>query len=296
MTQDNKTGIWYTLSAFTIWGILPLYWHLLKDIPATQILAHRMIWSFAFVALLLTLKKYWKQIKQVFRSKKSVLTIFGCALFITANWFTYIWAVTNGHVIDTSLGYYINPLISVAFGTIFLREKLTKWQWVALGLAAVGVGIETVTYGKMPWIALVLAVTFAFYGLLKKLLKTEAIISLGLETIVVVPFAFIYLFYAEGSHSAISNLTLTNTLLLMLSGVATAIPLLWFAEGARRVSLSMVGFLQYVSPTATLVLGIFFFHEDFNQTHLLSFAFIWIAVLLFTLSQIRWTKQQTRSI
>jgi chloramphenicol-sensitive protein RarD len=254
-----------------------------------------MIWSFVFVALLLTLKKHWKQIKQVFRSKKSVLTIFGCALFITANWFTYIWAVTNGHVIDTSLGYYINPLISVAFGTIFLREKLTKWQWVALGLAAIGVGIETVTYGKVPWIALVLAVTFAFYGLLKKLLKTEAIISLGVETIVVAPFALIYLFFAEGSQSAISNLTLTNTLLLMLSGVATAIPLLWFAEGARRVSLSMVGFLQYVSPTATLVLGIFFFHEDFNQTQLLSFVFIWIAVLLFTLSQIHWTKQQTRS-
>lgn len=295
MTQDNKTGIWYTLSAFTIWGILPLYWHLLKDIPASQILAHRMIWSFVFVALLLTLKKHWKQIKQVFRSKKSVLTIFGCALFITANWFTYIWAVTNGHVIDTSLGYYINPLISVAFGTIFLREKLTKWQWVALGLAAIGVGIETVTYGKVPWIALVLAVTFAFYGLLKKLLKTEAIISLGVETIVVAPFALIYLFFAEGSQSAISNLTLTNMLLLMLSGVATAIPLLWFAEGARRVSLSMVGFLQYVSPTATLVLGIFFFHEDFNQTQLLSFVFIWIAVLLFTLSQIHWTKQQTRS-
>lgn len=297
MNQDSKTGTGYTLAAFLMWGILPLYWQFLDNIPALQILAHRIIWSFVFVALLISIQKKWRLIGQAFRSQKNILVILGCAVLITINWFTYIWAVNHDHVIETSLGYYINPLLNIALGMIFFREKLTKWQWIALLLAIIGVGIQTVEYGQFPWIALSLAFSFGLYGLLKKILKVEAMISLALETITVAPFALAYLLYVEGSDPTVSitNISLTSALLLVSSGVVTALPLIWFAEGAKRIRLSTVGFLQYLSPTIILTLGIFFFHEPFHQSNFISFLFIWLAILIYTLSQIYQAKVTARS-
>lgn len=295
MGQENKTGIWYAASAFILWGILPLYWHLMDKVPALQILSHRIFWSFLFVALLLTVRKQWSQVKQVFHSWKVVLAILGCSIFITANWFIYIWAVNNGHVIETSLGYYINPLISIAFGTIFLREKLDKWQWVALLCAVVGVAIQSIEFGQVPWISLSLSITFALYGLSKKLLQVEAIISLAVETMMVTPFALGYLLYMEGTGlSSIQELSVYNLIFLIFSGVVTALPLLWFAQGAKRVSLSTIGFLQYLAPTISLILGVFIFHESFTKNNLISFGFIWIAIGIYTLSRMNLSQKWGR--
>ncbi|WP_037463965.1 EamA family transporter RarD [Shimazuella kribbensis] len=297
MTQENRTGIRYVASAFLLWGILPLYWHYMNNVPALQILANRIFWSFLFIAILLTIKNQWFQVKQALQDWKVVFSILGCSIFISANWFIYIWAVNNGHVIETSLGYYINPLISIAFGTIFLQERLKRWQWIALVLALIGVIIQTIEFGQVPWIALSLSFTFALYGLSKKLLKVEAIISLALETMMVAPFALGYLLYLEGSGTgSFSQIPLPSVVLLIFSGVITAIPLLWFAQGAKRVPLSTIGFLQYLAPTIALILGVFFFHESFTRSDWISFGFIWIAIFIYTLSQIngiqKWFKKK----
>lgn len=295
MSQENKTGIWYAASAYIAWGILPVYWHFLSQIPAMQILAHRIFWSFIFVALFITIKKQWSQMRQVFTSRKTIIAIIFCSIFISANWFIYIWAVNNGHVIETSLGYYINPLISIAFGTIFLKEKLDKWQWSALACAFIGVIIQTVEFGQLPWIAISLAITFALYGLGKKLLEVEAIISLALETMIVAPFAFGYLLYVQGSNQgAIGHISVPVLILLVGTGIVTALPLLWFARGAKRVSLSTMGFIQYFSPTITLLLGVFFFHESFRLSDLYSFSFIWLALVIYTISRMTFFQQLRR--
>ncbi|MCH5586666.1 EamA family transporter RarD [Shimazuella sp. AN120528] len=288
MGTENNRGIWYAISAFSMWGILPLYWHYMNKVPALEILAHRIFWSFLFVALLITVQKKWNDVIKVFQTWKVILAIFGCSLFISANWFIYIWAVNNGHVIETSLGYYINPLISIAFGMLFLRERLNSWQWVALSFALIGVLIQTIEFGQFPWIALSLSVTFALYGLSKKLIKVEAMTSLVLETMMVAPFALGYILFIEARGTgSITDLPVSNVLLLIGSGIITALPLLWFAQGAKRVSLSTLGFIQYLAPTIALVLGVFFFHEHFTKVNFISFGFIWIAILIYSLSQMK---------
>jgi chloramphenicol-sensitive protein RarD len=286
-TQTNRNGIWYAISAYVAWGILPLYWHCIEQISPLQILSHRIFWSFLFVTLLITFTKQWPQVKIVFRSWKTILLILGCSVFISANWFIYIWAVNNGHVIETSLGYYINPFISIAFGMIVFRERLDKWEWIALSCAIIGVVVQTVEFGQIPWIALALALTFAVYGLSKKLIKVNSMISLTLETMMITPFAVGYLLFVEGNgQGAIEHAPIFVIFLLICSGVITALPLLWFANGAKRVSLTTMGFIQYLAPTISLILGIFFFHEQFTKVDLISFGFIWLALVIYTLSRI----------
>jgi chloramphenicol-sensitive protein RarD len=295
-TQTNRNGIWYAISAYIAWGILPLYWHYIDGISPLQILSHRIFWSFLFVTLLITITKQWPQVKQVFSSWKTILSIVGCSVFLSANWFIYIWAVINGYVIETSLGYYINPLISIAFGTIVFRERLDKWQWIALSFAIIGVVVQTVEFGQIPWIALSLALTFAIYGLFKKLIKVEAMISLALETMMVTPFAIGYLFFVEGSgQGTIGHAPIFVIFLLICSGIITTLPLLWFANGAKRISLSTMGFLQYLGPTMTLILGVFFFHEQFTKTDLISFGFIWLALVVYTITRINFKHTLGRS-
>jgi chloramphenicol-sensitive protein RarD len=283
---DHRAGIWYATIAYIGWGILPIYWKSVEQVPALQLLAHRIFWSFLFVALLLTINKQWIQVKQQFTSWKIILSILGSSIIITVNWFIYIWAVNNDHVIETSLGYYINPLINVALGMLIFRERLDKWQWIAFLFAIIGVAIQTIVFGQIPWIALSLALTFAIYGLFKKLLQVEALISLALETMIVAPFAIGYLLFVETSGTgSIGHIPLSVFILLICSGVITFLPPLWFAQAARRVSLSTLGFLQYFEPTIALLLGVFFFYEKFTMTDLISFGFIWLALLIYTISR-----------
>ncbi|HJV45482.1 MAG TPA: EamA family transporter RarD [Bacillota bacterium] len=290
--QDRRTGIWYAIGAYATWGILPLYWHTLEEIPALEILAHRIWWSFLSVALILLFMNRWSLLKQAFQDKKSRNAIFLASVLITLNWFTYIWAVNAGHVIDASLGYYINPLFSILLGVFFLKERLNFWQVVSLLMAAIGVCLITVQYGKIPWVAFLLTVTFGLYGLAKKLIRVDSMVGLTLETTMMMPLALIYILYVQargiGSLGAISFSTLA---LLMGTGIVTVFPLFWFAQGAKRVSLSTIGFIQYLSPTISLLLGIFVFKEAFTWANMVCFGFIWVALLIFSLSHTPFMKE-----
>ncbi|RAL20849.1 EamA family transporter RarD [Thermoflavimicrobium daqui] len=291
--KDMKSGILYTFIAYASWGLLPIYWKLLDSYSSQEILAHRIFWSFIFVSVLLIFKKRWQNLKEFIKDKKRLFFIFLCGVLISVNWFIYIWAVNHGHLIEASLGYYINPLISIFLGTIILREQLNGWQKVAIGFAGIGVAVLTFSYGSFPWIALCLALSFAFYGLVKKIVNADAITGLALETFIMVPLALGYLLYIElyqGTGSFISS-PLSLILLAIGSGVITAMPLLWFAMGAKVVPLSIIGIMQYLSPTINLLLGVLLYKESFTKTHFISFSFIWLGLILFSLSYTKWLRK-----
>ena len=291
MKSENATGIIYTASAYVLWGILPIYWKFINDVSALEILAHRVIWSFIFVFMIVLLlkRKLLKNFFQVQMSQKK--TWFGlllASLFISINWLTYIYAVNTNHIVEASLGYYINPIIAVLLGVLVLREKVNVLQAVSFVIAGIGVIYMTLSVGKLPWISLLLALSFGFYGLSKKLIKVDSILGLLLETLFVLPFALMFLAYlgVTDQHS-FSTGSLNNDLFLLGSGIATALPLLWFGIGAQKIPLYMVGFLQYISPTISLILGVLMYGESFTKDHVVTFACIWIAIALFTLSNIR---------
>jgi len=284
--NERITGILYAAAAFTAWGFLPLYWKILKRVPAGEILAHRILWSFIFVSLIIVVYGRWDRLKEVVSNKSNRVSIFFSALLISANWFIYIWAVNDNQVVEASLGYYINPLLSVVLGMVFLRERLNFWQLVSLLSASTGVAVITLKYGKIPWIALSLALTFGLYGLVKKIANLDSITGLALETLFVAPAALVFLIFKQINGTGSFGMVSVNvTFLLAFSGVVTAMPLLWFAQGAKRVPLSTVGFIQYLAPTISLFLGIFIFNEPFTKTHVISFGFIWSALALYSLAQ-----------
>ena len=285
--ENDIVGIWYSTLAYTAWGILPLYWKLLQAVPALEILAHRIIWSFIFVGCIVIVTGSWQTMISVLQDKKNLFYLFLCGFLISLNWFTYIWAVNSDRVIEASMGYYINPLVVVLLGVVILKEKLTRWQAVAILLAATGVFILTVQYGQVPWVALILAGTFALYGLSKKLIKVDSLTGLALETAAVTPLALIYIVSQQSQgFGAIGRVPLHTTLILVGAGVATATPLLWFAKGAKRIKFTILGFLQYIAPTISLLLGIFIFKENFSRTHFISFSFIWAGLLIFIVSSL----------
>ncbi|KEO85274.1 EamA family transporter RarD [Tumebacillus flagellatus] len=276
--------------SYIIWGLLPIYWKTFTEVGAWEILSHRIIWSVVFVLLLVTVMKKWKQLRESFPTWKSRLSITISALLISVNWVIYIWAVNNNHMVEASLGYYINPLVNVFLGVFFLSERLSKWQWGSIGLALIGVLIMAVTYGKFPWVALTLALSFGLYGLSKKKLQLDTVAGLTMETLIVLPFALIYLLGFEHGGTAFGILPGWKIAILLLAGVATAMPLLLFAEGAKRLPLSVMGFFQYISPTLTLILGLALYHEAFTTADLISFAFIWSALVLYTVQITRKNK------
>ncbi|MDC2866559.1 EamA family transporter RarD [Bacillus sp. BP-3] len=288
--EAQKKGMIYATSAYMMWGILPLYWKLIDDVPADEILAHRIVWAFVFMLFVLLISKRFGQFTnefiQLFKRPKLFMSLTIASILISLNWFVYIWAVNHNHVIEASLGYYINPLVSILLGTLVLKEKLNFWQYIAVGLAAFGVAILTVRYGSIPWIAISLACTFGLYGLSKKLLDYDSMIGLTMETMLVTPIALVYLgiLGAEGMRS-FGAVSLTSTLLLIGAGIVTALPLLYFAKGTKLIPLSMVGFLQYIAPTISLVLGVFVFHEHFTTAHMTAFFFIWIALFIFSIAK-----------
>ena len=283
--SNNLIGTIYALAAFISWGLLPMYWKLLQQVPSSEILAHRVFWSFVLVSVLLFIKGQWAALKQTLAVKKNRIPLLLSTMLISVNWFLYIWAVNANHIVEASMGYYINPLFSVFLGVVVLHERLNFWQLVSLVIAAGGVLMITVEYGKFPWIALTLALTFGLYGLAKKIVSVDALIGLGLETACVAPICLTYIVFQQFQGiGSLGTVSLTITLLLIFSGVVTAFPLLWFAQAAKKIPLSRVGFIQYVSPTLMLLLGVIIFKEPFTKVHLISFGCIWCALVLYSFS------------
>lgn len=290
--ENYKQGIFFGLAAYVLWGILPVYWKALELVSPFEILSSRFMWSCVFVLLLIIFQKKWplftKEVKHVFSNVKTGAAMIAAGITISFNWGTFIWAVNNGHIVETSMGYYINPLVSILFAVVFLRERLDKMQLAAITCAFIGVASMVYSFGKIPWVSLTLAFTFALYGLLKKILPVSALTSIMLETLLITPLALVYeyslwqqgvSFYASGNLQVIMMLT--------GAGVVTAIPLLLFTAGARLLPLKIIGFLQYISPTLTLLIGVFVYNEAFTASHLLAFGWIWAALLLFIVSQLR---------
>ncbi|MBB6444362.1 EamA family transporter RarD [Bacillus benzoevorans] len=289
-SQTSRTGIVYTAGAYVMWGLLPLYWKLIQNVSSEEILAHRIIWSFVFMLFLLGFRKrlgpFWAVWKKLLHHPRPFITLILASLLISVNWFLYIWAVNHDHIIETSLGYYMNPLISILLGMVVLKEKLNFWQLLSVVLAAIGVTVLTVQFGSFPWVAVSLAVSFAIYGLAKKLTNFDAEIGLTMETLVITPLALIYLlFLTTNGSTAFEFSSLSDSLLLMGSGIATALPLLYFAKGAKLIPLSMVGFLQYIAPSISLFLGVFLYHEHFTKVHMTAFFFIWTALVVFSFAK-----------
>ncbi|WP_309119494.1 EamA family transporter RarD [Paenibacillus sp.] len=279
-----KAGVGYAILAYLSWGMLPLYWNLFKGVPSDVVLGHRVVWSFLFVMVLLAWSKRLKAWKWMFQSKRSLFSVLAASVLISANWLLFIHAVNSGHVVEASLGYYINPLVSVVLAVFFLGERPKPLQWAAIAMAAVGVALLTISFGKPPWIALALAVSFAFYGVVKKKSSADAVSGLFGETLVVLPPALIYLLFAGGLDAPFRSV---DAWPLVLAGVATTLPLLWFAQAAKRLPLSTVGLIQYVSPTITLAIGVLLFREPFTSGHAWSFALIWSALALYTVASLR---------
>lgn len=302
---EQQAGVLYAAFSYILWGILPIYWKLLHHVNADEILANRVFWSFFFIAAILVLNKKWGLFKGTLRglaqNKKQLAALSVASMLISINWFMYIWAVNTDQMIQASLGYYINPLVSVLLGIILLKERLSLLQYLSFALAAIGVLVMTVSYGQFPWIALSLAISFGLYGLAKKLIKVDSAVGLALETLVVMPLAAIYIGYlmVQGTNSLFAG-SLSTTLLLAGAGAATAVPLLFFAKGAQRIPLATLGILQYIAPTLTLILGVFVYHETFSTVHLLAFTFIWSALILYSLSRtkmaaalsVKWKKEK----
>ena len=281
-----KSGLWYGVGAYVLWGVLPVYWKLLAHVPPLQIVAHRVVWSLAVLVVVLTATSQWARLRSV-TSRRVVMLYAFAALLIAINWLVYIWAVVSGFLLEASLGYFITPLVNVLLGVLVLRERLRPFQWVAVVLAAAGVLQLTYVYGATPWIALVLAVTFGLYGLVKKWAPLAATHGMTLETGVVVPIAGIYLIATEyGGEGAFGQASAFTQALLVGGGPMTLLPLLLFASAAQRSSLSALGILQYIAPTMQFLLGAFVFDEPFTRIHLVGYVLVWIGLLVFVVEDL----------
>lgn len=277
----NK-GVIYALAAYGMWGFFPLYFKLLQQVPATQILTHRMVWSFVLLALALSIRKEWKKFRANL-TPRVVITYLIAAVLLSVNWYVYIWGVNAGFIVEASLGYFINPLVNVLLGTVFLREKLTPFQWIPVGIATLGVIYLTVNYGQLPWIALTLAFTFGLYGLMKKLAKLNPLHGLSLETLLLLVPALIFLFLEESRGvGAFGHLGLGMDVMIAISGVLTALPLLLFAAAAHRIPLTTMGIIQYIAPTLQFLIGVALYHEPFTEARVVGFCMIWLALILYT--------------
>jgi chloramphenicol-sensitive protein RarD len=277
----NK-GIWNGLAAYALWGFFPIYWKLLQQVPALEVIGHRIGWSFLLLIAVILFTRQWDQFRAAAFAPKVTVIYAIAGILLTINWLIYVWGVNSGFIVETSLGYFINPLISVLLGVVFLRERLRLAQWIPIGLAAAGVLYLTVTYGRLPWIALSLAFSFGTYGLVKKLAPLGSLYGLALETALVFPAALIYLAFAEftGTGSFLHRGVFTD-ILLIGTGAVTSIPLLMFASAARQIPLTMIGILQYVAPTIQFLIGVFLYHEPFDQSRLIGFSLVWLALIIF---------------
>jgi len=287
MKNSQSRGVFSALGAYLVWGFLPIYWKLLKQAPALEILSHRVLWSLFFLLLLLRIlhrfSLFREETRIIIRQPRKAAGVLASSAIITLNWLVYIWAVNDNRIVETSLGYYINPLVSVLFGIVFLEEKLSPRQLVAVILATVGVLNLVLNFGAFPWVAVTLAVSFALYGLCKKTLALSATTGIILETMLISPFALAYLlFFQTNGISHFGPATPFETALLFGSGIITAVPMVLFANAANCLPLSLLGFIQYLSPSIALLTGVFVYQEPFTLVHAISFGLIWLALIVFS--------------
>jgi chloramphenicol-sensitive protein RarD len=296
MKPANK-GFAPAAAAFALWGLFPLYFHPLHEVSALQVIAHRVVWSCLFVLVWLVMRGELSTLRATLANRGVVWRLTLTATLISLNWLVYVWGVMNGHVIETSLGYFIGPLVNVLLGVVLLSERLTPAQWTAVALAGAGVVYLSVMAGGLPWIALTLAFSFAVYGLIRKIVKVDSLPGLATETLVLVPFAAVYLFWCESAGTgALGHSGTASTVLLIGSGPLTAITLFLFAYGTRLLPYSTVGVLQYIAPTLQFACGVFALHEPFERTRAIGFAVIWTGLLIYAGEGWRLSRKQLRAL
>ena len=282
MSAGFRSGFWATVGAFLVWGVFPIYWKQLAQVPALQIMAHRLAWCFLLVAGYLALRRGLRWWRPLTTQPRLMALLATSAVLIALNWWLYIWAVNSGHIVETSLGYFINPLVNVLLGVAVLKERLNPWQWLAVLVAAAGVADLTLQTGALPWIALALAFSFGLYGLIRKVAVVESIPALGLESSFLLVPAVLYLVWAETAGIAgFGHVDLKTDLLLVSSGLITAVPLVLFAYGAQRIPYSLVGILQYIAPTLQLACGVLLYGEAFTRAQAIGFGCIWLALAIY---------------
>jgi chloramphenicol-sensitive protein RarD len=294
--REDRSGLVAGIAAFATWGLIPGYWKFLRQVSPPEILAHRFFWTSLFLILLLSWQKRWPEVKTVLRSRRATLFCLTSGLAVATNWFFFIFAVLIDRVLETSLGYFMTPLVNVLLGALILRERLTRLQLISVCLATSGVLYLTFGYGRFPWIAVTLCSTFGLYGLLRKKSGTAAVPGLFLETIMLVPVAIGYLIFLKANGTMVfDRASWSLVVLLISSGVVTAVPLFWFGYAASHLRLVTLGFLQYLAPTISFFLGVFLYHEPFTRGHLITFGSIWIALALFTFEAVtRWRSVRVR--
>jgi chloramphenicol-sensitive protein RarD len=288
MNRDTRDGILFGVAAYGFWGIVAVYFKWVREVPPLEILAHRIVWSLAVLLAGVTLFRRWPLLAAVVRNRRTIRYLAVTTCVIAGNWFLFIWAVTSNHMVEASLGYFINPLVSVLLGALVLREQLRRWEWISVAIAAGGVLWLTLASGVFPWVSLVLALSFGLYGLLRKLAGVAAVEGLTVETALLAPLAASLLFYRAGEGTlAFGSRSLSLDLLLVLAGPVTALPLLWFAAAVRRLRLATVGLLQYISPSIQFTLAVLVYGEPMNRARLAAFAIIWGAIVLYTTENFR---------
>ncbi len=294
--QRTRQGVLLAVGAYTMWGIAPIYFKSLSDASPLEILSHRVVWSFFLLAFLLHIGHSWRKVRDTLTSKPKMLYLVATSILVGANWLIFIWAVNSNHMLDASLGYYINPLINVLLGMLFLGERLRKLQWFAVALAAIGVLIQLIAFGSVPIVAITLAFSFGFYGLLRKKVSLEAQTGLFIETLVMLPLAATYLlFIADSPTSDFSMNPMQLNLLLVAAGVITTIPLLCFTGAATRLKLSTLGFFQYIGPSLMFLLAVLIYGEAFTSDKAITFAFIWGALVIFSFDGLRNNRKNKRA-
>lgn len=294
--RQKKVGVAYALAAFLSWGILPLYFKVVGVVPTLEVLAHRVVWSLVFLLVLTLARGQWAAFTTLFRSRRIQLTLMTTTCLIATNWGVFIYAVAHGQLVEASLGYFITPLINVILGFVFLKERLRLLQLVAVGLACLGIAWMTSRLGHVPVISLTLAVSFGFYGLLRKQVPASGIQGLTAETMMVAPVALAWMIWQQRQGELVFlHRTVGLDLLLLAAGVITALPLIWFAEGAKRLRLATTGFLQYLAPSGQLLLAVVFFGEPFTRDHAVSFGLIWVALALYSVDTARGMRRRSPS-
>ncbi|MBK8454585.1 MAG: EamA family transporter RarD [Thiofilum sp.] len=295
--QSQHLGLTYGLTAYIIWGLFPLYFHWLNQVSATQILTHRIIWCFVFVSLLIVLLNRRSILKTTLRNNHLLKGLFISSLLIATNWLIFIWSIGQGRVLESSLGYFLTPLVSVLLARIVLKESLDRYRWIAIVLALIGVGWQIFQLGHLPWISLSLAVSFGLYGLVRKQLPIDSLTGLWMETLFLLPLALLYWLWVslQGNNQFLTQ-GIGRTLLLIASGAVTALPLILFAMAAQKLSLITLGFLIYINPTMQFLLAIFYFHQPLNSNQLISFGFIWAALSVFSYGAWRMQRNPLASI
>jgi chloramphenicol-sensitive protein RarD len=291
--RHTRAGVAYGVATYLSWGLVPLYFKLIAHVPPLYVLAHRVVWSVLFVAIILTAQRRWDEVRSAARSRTMLLTLLASSALIAGNWLSFIYAISSDRVLQASLGYFMNPLVVVLLAMVFLRERLRPWQAAALALATAGVLVLAVAQGVVPWLSLTMAVTFAFYGLLRKIAPVSPLVGLAIETALLFPLgAALVGWQFRTDPSTLAGGTLA---LLMLAGVVTAVPLLWFATAARRLRLATIGFLQYIAPSCQFLLAVFLFDERFTTVHAVSFGCIWAALVLYSVDSVMALRDRSRA-